>query len=152
MSNDFFRNMVREFDKRNNPSDLKPILVGEIARLNPLTVSIDEGACLLVENDQLEISEAFRFRCNIDAGSKLSSGVVSDLSNAQGVSETHSYTGAPCSMPSAIASLAGAISKINTELLNLKCNLKVGDFVAVGSLEQEDKYILIDKILSSEVE
>ncbi len=39
------------------------------------------------------------------------------------------------------------ITKVNNELLALKCNLKKGDLVVVGSLEQTDKYILLDKVL-----
>ena len=57
-------------------------------------------------------------------------------------------------MPSAIAFLANAITntnnaitKINNEILALKCELKKGDLVIVGSLEQTDKYILLDKVL-----
>lgn len=50
-------------------------------------------------------------------------------------------------MPNAISFLATAIEKITGEILALKCNLKVGDFVEVASLEETNKYILIDKVV-----
>ena len=53
-------------------------------------------------------------------------------------------------MPSAIGYLATAISKINTELLALKCNLAIGDYVTVASLEETDKYVLLDKVITKE--
>ena len=108
--------------ERNNPTDLKTIIIGVVRQVSPVIVGINENKILLEENDELLISEWFRFRCNIDKTSKLSSGVVGDLSDsdsncdsAKGVSETHSYTGAPCNMPSAISYLASAISKTKTK-------------------------------------
>lgn len=150
--------------ERNNPTDLKTIIIGVVRQVSPVIVGICENKILLEENDELLISEWFRFRCNIDKTLKLSNGVVSDLSDsdsdcnsAKGVTETHSYTGTPCNMPSAITYLASAISKTNSaitktknELLALKCTLKVGDYVAVGSLDQLDKYILLDKVLEDD--
>ena len=50
-------------------------------------------------------------------------------------------------MPTAVDYVAKAIEKVTAELLALKCDLKVGDFVVLGSLEQLDKYILVDKVL-----
>lgn len=50
-------------------------------------------------------------------------------------------------MPQAIEKLAQAIEKVNTELLQLKCDLKIGDLVAIASLEQLDMYILTDKVI-----
>lgn len=147
-----------------NPTDLKPSIIGKVVQVSPVIVSISEDKILLEENEELFISEWFRFRCNIDkadceqraedpfnasnqATGRLSSGVPSDLENARGVSETHSYTGASCQMPSAVDYIAQAIEKVTAELLALKCDLKIGDFVVLGSLEQLDKYILLDKVL-----
>ncbi len=130
-----------------NPTDLKPSIIGKVVQLSPVIVSINEGKILLEENEELFISEWFRFRCNIDKTSKLSGGVPSDLSSARGVSETHSYSGVSCNMPSAIDYVAKAIEKVTAELLALKCDLKTGDLVVLGSLEQLDKYILLDKVL-----
>jgi len=71
--------------------------------------------------------------------------VPSLLSQAKAVSETHSYGGAPCGMPSAISLLANAITKVNTELLALKLDLKINDKVIVVPSSREDKFFLIDK-------
>lgn len=57
---DFFKT---ELNKRNNPTDLKPSIIGKIVVLNPLTVQITEERVLLVEGENLEISEWFKFRC-----------------------------------------------------------------------------------------
>lgn len=150
-----------ELKQRNNPTDLKVVNIGVVEQLSPLIVSISENKILLEENEELIISEWFRFRCNINKTGKLSSGVPSDLDtskaecdSASGVSEVHSFGGAPCQMPNAIANLVNAITstnsaitKINNEILAMKCNLKKGDLVVIGSLEQTDKYILLDKVL-----
>ena len=133
--------------ERNNPLDTTEIVIGEVKQLSPIIVSINETKTLLEENEELFISEWFRFRCDIDKTEALSSGVPSDLSSARGVSETHSYSGASCNMPTAVDYVAKAIEKVTAELLALKCDLKVGDFVVLGSLEQLDKYILVDKVL-----
>ena len=132
---------------RNNPKDLKAVNIATVVKLEPLTVSLYEGKVLLRENEELFISEWFRFRCNIDKTKVLSQTVGEKLESAKGVSETHSQSGSPCSMPDAVSYLADAISGINSELLALKCDLKLGDYVAVGSLEQTDRYILLDKVL-----
>ena len=136
-----------ELLKRNNPTDLKSAILGKVEQINPIIVSILDGNVQLKENDHLEISEWFRFRCNIDKESTLTTDVPSALKNAQNVKETHSQGGATCGMPRAIEYLATAINKINTELLALKCNLALGDYVSVASLEETDKYILLDKVL-----
>ena len=133
--------------ERNNPLDMTEIVIGKVEQLSPIIVSINETKTLLEENEELFISEWFRFRCDIDKTEALSSGVPSDLSSARGVTETHSYGGASCNMPSAIDYVAKAIEKVTAELLALKCDLKKGDLVVLGSLEQLDKYILIDKVL-----
>lgn len=132
---------------RNNPTDLKAINIATVVKLEPLTVSLYEGKVLLREENELYISEWFRFRCNIDGAKWLSEKVKEDLQNANAVKETHSNGGAPCQMPNAITCLADAIDCVATELLALKCDLKLGDYVAVGSLEQTDRYILLDKVL-----
>ena len=139
--------LKEKLKERNNPTDLKSIVIGKVVKLEPLTVSIYEDKVLLTENDELYISEWFRFRCNIDKTKRLSEDVPNELSNALAVSETHSFTGTPCGMPSAISYLSNAINCINAELLALKCDLKTGDLVSVGSLEQLDRYILLDKVL-----
>ncbi len=141
---DVLKNSIK---KCQNPTDLKPSIIGKVVQLSPVIVSISEDKILLEENNELFISEWFRFRCDIDKTSALSSDVPSDLSSARGISETHSYGGAGCGMPSAIDYVAKAIESVTSELLALKCDLKVGDFVVLGSLEQLDKYILIDKVL-----
>ena len=130
-----------------NPTDLKPSIIGKVVQLSPVIVSINEGKILLEENEELFISEWFRFRCDIDKTEALSSGAPSDLSSARRVSETHSYSGASCNMPTAIDYVAKAIEKVTAELLALKCDLKKGDLVVLCSLDQLDKYILIDKVL-----
>jgi len=134
-------------NERNNPTDLKEIHIGKVEQVSPVIASISEGKIQLEENDELIISEWFRFRCDIDKTTLLSSGVPDDLTNARGISETHSYTGTSCNMPSAVEYLAQAIEKVTGELLALKCDLKVGDLVVIGSLEQLDKYVLLDKVL-----
>ena len=51
-------------------------------------------------------------------------------------------------MPDAVSYLAGAILKVRDELLALKCDLKIGDHVVIVSLEQKDRYLLVDKVLN----
>lgn len=92
-----------ELKQRNNPTDLKAVNIGVVEQLSPLIVSISENKILLEENEELIISEWFRFRCNINKTGKLSSGVPSDLDtskaecdSASGVSEVHSFGGSPC--------------------------------------------------------
>lgn len=138
---------AKEFGKRNNPTDMKSGIIGKVVQVEPVIVSIDNGKVLLKENNELEISEWFRFRCNIDKEGKLSSDVPSDTDNAEAVSEKHSYTGKACVIPSAISYLASAILGVRDELLALKCELKKGDYVSVSSLEENGKYILLDKVL-----
>ena len=64
--------LENELKKRTNPTDLKPCIIGKIVLLQPLTVQISEGNILLEEGDELEMSEWFCFRCNIDATGTLS--------------------------------------------------------------------------------
>lgn len=158
---DFFKVLAGELKERNNPVDLKSGIIAKVEQLNPIIVSYSDGKIMLTEGEELIISEFFRFRCNIDKTKRLSEEIVnliassnSDCSNAEGVSETHSYTGASCNMPTAIAYLSSAIQSTNNavidnknELLALKCILKVGDFVLLASLDQKDRFVLIDKIL-----
>ncbi len=143
----FIEMMKNELQQRDNPKDLKSSIVGKVVQLNPIVVRIEDGLVLLTENEELEISEWFRFRCNINKENALSEDVPSDCNNAKAVTETHSYTGTPCQMPNAISYLASAIIKVKNELLALKCVLAVGDYVTVASLEEIDKYILLDKVL-----
>ena len=137
----------KELNKRNNPSDMKSGIIGKVVQVKPVIVSIDNGKVLLKENNELEISEWFRFRCNIDKEGKLSSDVPSDTDSAEAVSESHSFTGTACAMPNAISYLANAILGVRDELLALKCELNKGDYVSVSSLEENGKYILLDKVL-----
>ncbi len=67
--------LKNELQKRNNPTDLKANIIGKVVQLEPVIVSISDGLVLLKENDHLEVSEWFRFRCNIDKESALSSDV-----------------------------------------------------------------------------
>ena len=148
MQNIDLTNVLKEALKsRNNPTDLKAINIAKVVKLEPLTVSLYEDKVFLREGNELFISEWFRFRCNIDKDGTLSSVVPDNLQTAKNITETHSFTGSPCSLPDAISYLASAISGVNNELFALRCDLKLGDYVAVGSLEQTDKYILIDKVL-----
>ncbi len=149
MKPDLAQILASELKKRNNPTDLKPSIIGIVKQLSPLIVSIEDGAFLLTEDDNLLVSEWFRFRCNIDQTGALSSDVPASLESAKGVTETHSQSGTPCTMPDAISYLADAITSINTELLALKCNLALGDEVVISSLEQTDIYIVIDKVLNN---
>lgn len=146
---DLIKILAKNFKDCQNPTDLKPSLVGVVKQLSPVIVSLDDGAILLTEGVELLISEWFRFRCNIDQTGALSSKVPSSLKSAKGITETHSQSGSSCNMPNAISYLADAITSINTELLALKCNLAIGDMVELASLEQTDMYILIDKVLNN---
>ena len=159
------RVLKRELQKRNNPKDLKSIHIGTVTNIEPVTVTIYENKVTLTENDDLYISEWFRFRCNIDKTKALSEQVPEKLQDSENyceqakeIKETHSANGSPCAMPDAISLLANAINSTNSainltnsELLALKCDLKIGDYVTIGSLEQLDRYILLDKVLSSDV-
>lgn len=66
-----------------NPTDLKAINIGTVVKLEPLTVSLYEGKVLLREDNELYISEWFRFRCNIDKEKTLSQTVPSKLAGAK---------------------------------------------------------------------
>lgn len=145
---DFAKMLAKELKDRNNPIDFKEGIFAIVKQVEPVVLSCEDGQIQLIENDNLFISEWFRFRCNINKTTALSAGVPEDLESAQGVTETHSYTpNNPCNMPNAISYLASAITKINTEFLQLKCDLKIGDKVVVLPLDIDSKYILLDKIL-----
>lgn len=144
----FGKYLAKRLKERDNPTDLKELCFGFVSSLSPLKVTAEGGAFTFTENDDLFISEQFRFRCNIDKTSALSSDVPSLIESAKGISETHSYTGTPCQMPSAIDYLSQAIEKINSELLALKCELSVGDKVIIAPIEDmHGAYILIDKVI-----
>lgn len=139
--------LKNELKSRNNPIDLKPVYIGKVVNLSPVQVAIYDDKIILTEDDDLLISEQFRLRCNIDKTTALSSDVPNLLNEAKQVTENHSFSGSPCNMPQAIEKLTQAIEKVNTELLQLKCDLKIGDLVAIASLEQLDMYILTDKVI-----
>ncbi len=143
---DFFQELAEQYKKRDNPTDLKPAIIGIVTGLNPLCVSIDDGLINLFENDNLFLSEWFKIRCQIDENKDLSEQVPDLLQKAQKVKETHSQGGAPCVMPDAIAFVCQALTLINNELLRHKIELRQGDYVILNSAEQEDTYILIDKL------
>lgn len=148
MSNkNFIELLADNLNNRNNPTDLKSNIIGKVVQLDPIIVQIEDGKILLREGDELEISEWFRFRCQIDSTKILSETVQSDCQSAQSVSETHSYTDAACVMPNAIQYLANAILGVRDELLKLKCVLELEDYVNIASLETDGKYILLDKVL-----
>lgn len=140
--------LAENFNNCKNPPNYKEAIIAAVVTLEPLSVHIDSEKNLLTEGENLLISEWFRFRCNIDKTTALSAGVPENLDSGKAITETHSYTpNNPCNMPSAISYLASAITKINTELLQLKCNLKKGDYVAICPTEISEKYIVIDKVL-----
>lgn len=148
---DFFKDLASELKGRDNPKDLKSAIIARVEQVAPLViVSYADGKIMLTEDDELLICEFFRLRCNIDKTGVLSSNVPENTDNAEAITETHSYTGTACNMPDAISYLAGAIIGIRDELLALKCDLKIGDNVVIASLEQKDRYILIDKVLNTE--
>ena len=144
----FFKYLAKEIKNRDNPTDLKEVCFGFVVNLAPLTVSTNGGAFLFVEGEDLFISEQFKLRCDIDKTSALSSDVSSLLNEAKQVVEVHSYTGSDCLMPTAIKKLADAIDIAKTELLNLKCDLKLGDKVILAPLQDmHGAYILFDKAI-----
>lgn len=146
MSTNSFLSLAKEFKKRNNPYDLKEGKTAVVISLEPLTVSLQNGAITLTLGEELFLTETFKLRCDIDKTSVLSSAVPSFTDNAESVTETHSYTGASCVMPSAISALASAILGVRDELINLKCNLNVGDLVLLVPSENNGIYYLVDKL------
>lgn len=139
--------LTTELKKRNNPTDLKPSILGKVVELAPITVQITEQRVLLVEGKDLEISEWFKFRCNIDKTGALSSTVPTNTDNAESIKETHSQSQVSCKMPEAIKYLSTAILTLRDEILSLKCNLAIGDIVVINSLTETNRYILIDKVI-----
>jgi len=143
---DFAYFVAAELKKRDNPKDFKPCEAIVIS-LSPLTLSVLDSKVILIENQNLIISEWFKKRWDLDKTTALSADVPSLLASAKAVSETHSYTGSPCIMPSAITHLANAIAKVNTELLQLKLNLQIHDKVIIIPSSQADIFFLVDKVL-----
>lgn len=94
--------LKNELKNRNNPIDLKPVYIGKVVNLSPVQVSIFDDKIILTEDDDLLISEQFRFRCKIDETTALSSDVPNLLNEAKQITETHSNGGSPCNMPQAI--------------------------------------------------
>lgn len=144
----FFKFLAKEIKNRDNPTDLKQNVIGFVTNIEPLTVSTDGDSFVFIDGEDLFVSEQFRLRCKIDETTALSSDVPNLLNKAKQVTETHSNGGSPCNMPQAIEKLAQAIEKVNTELLQLKCDLKVGDKVVLAPLnDMHGAYIVLDKIL-----
>ncbi len=143
MSNEtFFDKLANNIKSNRNPSDLKPCIIGKVVKLEPITVQIESERVLLVENKHLIISEWFTFRKNIDKTSALSN-VPGNLTSAL---SSGSCTSSGCEISTVLSGICDEIKKINTELKQLKLDLKVNDYVLIGSLEETDKYILIDKV------
>ncbi len=160
---DIITEIAKGLKERDNPKDLKSAIIAQVVKIEPkISVAYCENKIILNEDEELIISEWFRFRCNIDKTEALSQNVPDNLNNAlqnaqnaKLVTETHSYGGAPCQMPNAIShiynainNLKGAINSINNELIALKCNLNIGDEVVIVSLEEKNKFVLIDKVLN----
>lgn len=138
--------LAGEFKSRNNPGSYKEAVIGCIKSVEPLIVTLSDGNIeISLENGLLVLSEAFNLRCNIDKSEKLSQ-VDGLLNDANGVSETHSQGGAPCSMPTAIEKLSSAIANIKDEIMNLKCELKQFDRVVLVPSVLKDTYILMERI------
>lgn len=146
MMTEAFTQLAKEFKKRDNPSSLKEGVTGTVLSTAPLCVSLADGAITLKEGERLIVCEWFKFRCDIDKTGVLSNTVPSNTNNAESITESHSYGGASCNMPSAVSALAEAILGVRDELLNLKCDLKAGDLVALLPTENNGYYFLIDKI------
>lgn len=144
--------LAKKFKGCQNPSSYKELTIATVQKLEPLELALSNSQIILSqENKNLHIPEWFDFRCNIDATSVLSASVPSDTDSAKGVKEVHSYTGADCVMPDAIAYLASAILGVRDELLKLRCILQIGDKVIVSPLKADSEYVIIDK-LKAEVE
>lgn len=146
MSTNSFFEIAREFKKRNNVVDLKEGKTATVTNLVPLTVSLENGAIILTEGEELYLGECFKLRCEIDKTGVLSSSVPSYTNTAESITETHSYTGSSCAMPSAISELSSAILGLRDEILNLKCTLSVGDIVLLLPGENRGTYFLLDKL------
>jgi hypothetical protein len=69
-------------NSRNSPTDLKPAIIGVVKQVSPVIVTIEDGKIDLEENDELEISEWFRFRCDINKTNALSQTVVDKISSS----------------------------------------------------------------------
>lgn len=77
MKPDFTKILAAKLKTCQNPTDLKPALIGVVKQLDPVVVALEDGAILLTEGMELLISQWFRFRCNIDKTEALSSDVPS---------------------------------------------------------------------------
>ena len=144
-----FGNLIaKELAQRNNPTDLKSSIIGKVVKVEPVIVSIDLGKILLKENEELEISEWFRYRCKLNKNAKtnksegMSENISTQISNLVG-----SCNASSCNLSAVVTAFKNAIGYIEDELLSLKCELKVNDYVTVASLEENGKYILLDKVL-----
>lgn len=135
--------LKNELQKRNNPTDLKANIIGKVVQLEPIIVSISDGHVLLKENDHLEISEWFRFRCNIDKTKSFTNSVSTAVDGANSLT----CGGEGCNIGTSVSNIITALQDVSNALNALKCNLALGDYVTVASLEETDKYVLLDKVL-----
>ena len=143
MSNEtFFDKLANRIKNNENPSDLKPCIIGKVVKLEPITVQIECERILLTEGDELIVSEWFTFRKNIDKTSALSN-VPNKLTTAL---SSGACTAPGCTISTVLSNICTEIKNINAELKQLKLDLQLNDLVLIGSLEETDKYILIDKV------
>lgn len=144
--NDFISQLHEQFKGCANPPNYKEAIIAKVVTAEPLSLHIDGEKNLLIEGENLLISEGFRFRCNIDKTTALSVDVVNALNSANSINIQHT-NGSSCVTNGAIDYLITAITKINSELLAYKCDLKIGDYVIICPTEISEKYIVIEKVL-----
>ena len=135
--------LKNELEKRNNPTDLKSAIIGKVVQLDPIIVSISDGNVLLHENKHLKVSEWFKFRCDIDETKPFTNSVSIAVDKAK----TPTCGGEGCNIGSIVSNLATALQNVSNALYTLKCNLALGDLVTVTSLEEDGKYVLLDKVI-----
>ncbi len=160
---DLIVEIAKSLRERDNPKDLKSAIIARVVKVDPkISVAYCDNKIILNEGEELVISEWFRFRCGIDKTFALSKDVpdflknaAQDCTSAKNIKEKHSNGGSDCQMPlainfvcNAISKLSSAISSLNSELFALKCDIKQGDEVVIVSLEEKNKYVLVDKVLS----
>lgn len=139
--------LAKEFKRRNNPSSYKELTIATVQQVEPLQLTIANSQIFLSEEiGNLFIPEWFAFRCKIDSTGMLSKTVPTETESAQGITETHSQSGATCNMPNAIVHTSNAILAVRDELLGLKCELQIGDKLIVAPLEADSEYVIVDKL------
>ena len=147
----FINSLAKSLKERTNPSSYKEACFGFVQKADaPVIVTTAGGAITLAEGDNLFISETFRKRCDIDKTLKLTVGVPGDLTSARAIEELHTDPKIPCTFPQAINYLALAIEKVTAEVLDLKCELAVGDKVLLIPADIDSSYFLVDKIIPDE--